>query len=218
MPNSNDLEKAQKQWLEFMKQHPETIRRMVEQSLMLWENVRDTVEKKPDLQEIQATCLKRLEDANNQTQAALSAIASHAATTALTLQQITSAIGSIQRLESYCQSFEPVAQYLKQAGLPQVSETIEQLAADLRGGEKLYKDMWGEAVNEQRKRGLISQGVNDQWLSTMQGVLERQQAAFQAQQKRWTADFSRSCVHCGQPLGDQYYNLAICPKCGLFLH
>lgn len=36
--------------------------------------------------------------------------------------------------------------------------------------------------------------------------------------KRWSADFFRTCIHCQYWLGEKYPYLEICPRCGRLLH
>lgn len=137
---------------------------------------------------------------------------------AATPAKIASILDYLQRCENYFRSnYEHAARRLLELGHPRLFQRMQVIVADLRQAEEVYKQMHASALASQAKIAHIQQEASQAWVQAMQESMRTRQQVFDKHNRQWSADFTKTCVHCGYYLGDSYYHFDICPKCGRLL-
>src|SRR5215470_2563091 len=93
----------------------------------------------------------------------------------LSPQEIMLVLNYLQAADQNFLTYEPWAQYLKQAGLPQMSVRLEQIRADIQSAVGIYSQMYQSAVNYQNQMAQMQAQIDSQWTQTiMQANIHRQ--------------------------------------------
>ncbi len=132
--------------------------------------------------------------------------------------ELAALINYIHQCENYLRStYEQAGLRLNQLGYPRLFQRMQAIVDDLRGAEKIYKEMHASALASEENIRHMQQEYSQEWRKSIQESMKRRQDMFDKTHKQWSANFTQSCVHCGYWLGDAYYNFEICPKCGRLL-
>jgi len=131
----------------------------------------------------------------------------------LTFEQLKASLDYLQDLVNYIYTFNPMGFYLRDAGLPRLSERIVQFLFDLQGA---YQTL----VRKSQESSPASQSMSPStsWINIMNENIERQGKIFEESQRLWRANFTQTCVHCGDFVGNSYFTRKECPNCGRLLH
>lgn len=92
-------------------------------------------------------------------------------------------------VESYFAQFRSMAVYFKGLGLDQLFERVEQVIRDVHQAGATYAEMYKNALSSEGQQRAIAQASSQQWFDTMQNIMKSQQAAFDAANARWEANF-----------------------------
>jgi LPS sulfotransferase NodH len=137
---------------------------------------------------------------------------------AATPAEIASIIDYVQRCEDYFRStYEHAALRLLELGHPKLFQRTQAIVADLRQSEQVYRQMHATALASQARIAQMQQKVSLAWVRAMEESMRTRQQVFDKHNRQWSANFNRTCVHCGYYLGDSYYHCDICPQCGRLL-
>ena len=110
---------------------------------------------------------------------------------------------------SYLDTYCPRTNQLRDKGYSRADGLLSNLFSMLTAFE-LSLHQW--------YRNTLWQQTKDEVEKLMDKVHKRSQDIQDDINKRWRADFFRTCIHCQRRLGDDYLLLDKCPSCGLFLH
>ena len=160
--------------------------------------------------------LASLENANSKTTAEISRalVGGHMATPG----EIASIIDYVQRCENYIRStYETAAIRLSELGHPKLFQRTQAIVAELRQAEQVYRQMHATAIKSEARIAQIQREASQAWVDAMRESMNTRQQIFDKHNRQWSADFKGTCVHCGYYLGNSYYNVDICPKCGRLL-
>jgi hypothetical protein len=98
-------------------------------------------------------------------------------------------ISYMAAVESFFAQFRSMALYLKGMGYDQLFERLEQVIRDVHQAGATYAEMYKNALDAEGQRRTTAQASSQQWFDTMQNIMKTQQAAFDAANARWEANF-----------------------------
>jgi hypothetical protein len=98
----------------------------------------------PQPADYERQALSELDAASRQIHDYLAAL--HRILRPLTPEEATAVVNYLQACEQNCQSYEPLAQYLAQSGLPRLSQRLAQERTDLGNAGRIYSGISQDAV------------------------------------------------------------------------
>ena len=112
--------------------------------------------------------------------------------------EIASIIDYIQRCEYHIRStYEQPALRLNELGYSKLYQRVQAIVTDIRNTEQIYKKMYSSALAHQAQIANIQQGISNAWVDAIQVSMKNRQEVFDKTNKQWSANFTKSCVHCG---------------------
>lgn len=121
---------------------------------------------------------------------------------------IAALITGLKAMGNYLDTYRHRANQLRNRGYSRADGVLSSLFVTLTAFESDLHHWY---------RNTLWQQTKDEVVKLMDKVDQRNQDIQNDINKRWRADFFRTCIHCQCWLGDDYPLLEKCPSCGLFL-
>lgn len=97
---------------------------------------------------------------------------------AATSQQVASMIDYLQRCEKYFLTYGDMAQYLNQAGRPQMLKRLNEILKDIRNAIQITKKMYQDTLSAEKSIYRIQQDMQQEGFNTIRQVIKKRWESF----------------------------------------